>query len=148
MTLKTKWRQILLEKRKAISIDRRERAAKLCLEKLKSRGRILSFSPIGSEIDLNPLNEFLKAEGRLFLVPYKIDSLIQFPLTQIDCILVPGLGFDREMFRLGYGKGYYDRFLSEAKDIPTIGVGFKEQYCEELLPRDPWDIPVKELFLV
>lgn len=117
------------------------------MESLKGRGRILSFTSIGSEIDLKPLNDYLKGRGLLFLVPYKIDSIIDAPLTEIDCILVPALGFDREMFRLGYGKGYYDRFLAGVGEIPTIGVGFKEQLCEELLPRDPWDVPVKELLL-
>lgn len=148
MIQKTEWREILLTRRKAISKERREKATHLVLEKLQSRGRILSFTPMGSEIDLRPLNQLLLSQGRLFLVPYQIDSLIQVPLSEIDCILVPGLGFDRENYRLGYGKGYYDRFLAETGDIHTIGVGFKEQLCEELLPRDPWDIPVKELLLV
>lgn len=134
-------------RRKAISKERREEAALLAMETLRGRGRILSFSPIGSEIDLKPLNDSLKAKGLLFLVPYQIDSLIEAPLDHIDCILVPGLGFDSEMYRIGYGKGYYDQFLAGVRDIPTIGVGFKEQLCEELLPRDPWDIPVKELLL-
>lgn len=134
-------------RRKAISKERREEAALLAMETLKARGRILSFSPIGSEINLTPLNDYLKTKGLLFLVPYKIDSLIEEPLVNIDCILVPGLGFDREMYRLGYGEGYYDRFLANIGNIPTIGVGFKEQLCEELLPRDPWDIPVRELLL-
>lgn len=77
-----------------------------------------------------------------------MDPLFEPPLSQIDSILVPGLGFDREMYRIGYGKGYYDRLLSKTGDIPTIGVGFKEQFSEELFPRDPWDIPVRELLLV
>lgn len=148
LTLKTEWRQILLQKRKALPKERREKASLLLKEKLKSRGRILSFTSMGSEIDLTPLNNHLKAQGRLFLVPYALDSLIQAPLSEIDCILVPGLGFDRDLYRIGYGKGYYDRFLAKTGDLHTIGVGFKEQLCEEPLPRDPWDIPVKELILV
>ncbi len=148
MNLKTKWRQILLERRKAISKERREEASQLLKEKLLNKGRILSFSPMGTEIDLSPLNQLLAAEGRLCLVPYKLDSLIHVPLSEIDCILVPALGFDREFYRLGYGKGFYDRFLAQTGPIPTIGVGFREQMCEELLPRDSWDIPVKELILV
>ncbi len=147
MTQKTKWRQILIERRKNISKERREEAALSARESLKGRGRILSFTPVGSEIDLNPLNDYLKARGLLFLVPYKIDSIIEAPLSEIDCILVPALGFDRERYRLGYGKGYYDRFLAAVGEIATIGVGFKEQLCDELLPRDPWDVPVKELLL-
>lgn len=145
---KTKWREILKERRKAISPQRRLNASLALQEKLQNRGTILSFSPIGSEIDLGPLNRTLAAQNRLYLVPYKLNSLIDVPLAQIDCILVPALGFDRENYRIGYGQGYYDRFLASVGTIPTIGVGFQEQLCEELLPRDPWDIPVKELILV
>lgn len=141
-------RELLLHKRKEISKERREEAAILVLEKLKERGRILSFTPMGSEIDVRPLNSYLKARGRLYLVPYKAEALIEAPLNEIDCILVPGLGFDRELYRIGYGKGYYDQFLATVSHIPTIGVGFKEQLWEEPLPRDPWDIPVGELLLV
>lgn len=147
MIPKTEWREILLKLRKEISEERREKAAGVVKEKLSGRGTVLSFTPMGSEIDLGPLNASLKAEGRLYLVPYTLDALVEVPLEKIDCILVPGLGFDRQMYRIGYGKGYYDRFLAKAGDIPTIGVGFKEQLCQELLPRDPWDIPVKELIL-
>lgn len=103
---------------------------------------------MGSEINTGPLNTYLKKHDRLFLVPYKVDAIVEAPLNEIDCILVPGLGFDRERYRIGYGKGYYDRFLAGVGNIPTIGVGFKEQFCEELLPRDPWDIPLHELLLV
>lgn len=148
MISKTKWRAILTARRKAISNERRQEAATVLKQKLHSKGVILSFSPIGSEIDLTPLNQLLALENRLFLVPYRPESLAHVPLSKIDCILVPGLGFDRDHFRIGYGKGYYDQFLAGVGDILTIGVGFKEQLCEELLPRDPWDIPVKELILV
>jgi 5-formyltetrahydrofolate cyclo-ligase len=145
---KTDWRQILQTRRKAIPAARRLEASLALKEKLHSKGIVLSFSPIGSEIDLTPLNQALAAENRLYLVPYRIETLIEVPLSKIDCILVPGLGFDRNHYRIGYGKGYYDRFLAGAGAIPTIGVGFREQLCEEPLPRDPWDIPVKELILV
>lgn len=148
LTPKEKLRQILQARRKAISPERREQAALLLKEKFSVKGKILSFTPIGSEIDLTPLNQLLAAQNRLLLVPYQPDALLEVSLDQIDCILVPGLGFDREGYRLGFGKGWYDRFLASIGDIPTIGVGYKEQLCEEPLPRDPWDIPVKTLLLV
>lgn len=147
MPQKNELRKFLLAKRKVISKERREEAARLALESLKDRGRVLSFSPFGSEINLNPLNNYLKAKGLLFLVPYNIDAFFHIPMSEIDCILVPALGFDGENYRIGYGKGYYDRFLATVGTITTIGVGFKEQLCEEPLPKDPWDIPVKELLL-
>lgn len=58
----------------------------------------------------------------------------------IDLILVPGLGFDKDNNRIGYGKGYYDRFLKE-KDICKIGICFKEQLLENIIV-DKEDIPV------
>jgi len=145
---KTKLREILIKKRKAIPQERREEASTLLKELLYPKGNILSFSPFGSEIDPTLLNESLKSENRLYLIPYEIECISSVPISKIDCILVPALGFDKENYRLGYGKGFYDRFLATFKGLPTIGVGFKEQLFEELLPRDPWDMPVDELLLL
>lgn len=147
MIQKTELRQILLQKRKAISKERREEASQLAFLELKNLGRVLSFSPFGSEINLKPLNEYLKKKNLLYLVPYEIEALFEISFDQIDCILVPALGFDREHYRIGYGKGYYDRVLAKAGNVRSIGVGFKEQMVEGLLPKDPWDIPVKEIRL-
>ncbi len=144
---KSELRQILLKKRKAIPEERRREASQKALFELKNRGRLLSFSPFGSEIDLGPLNLHLERMGHLRLVPYKIEAFFEVSLTDIDCILVPGLGFDKDNFRIGYGKGAYDQFLAKTGDIWTIGVGFKEQFYEGSLPKDPWDIPVKEVLL-
>ncbi|EKE08050.1 MAG: hypothetical protein ACD_17C00374G0003 [uncultured bacterium] len=146
-TQKTRWRKLLLEKRKKIPEERRRQASSLILEALKNRGALLSFSPMGSEIDISSLNAHLATKGRLYLVPYDLNSFNNVPLEKIDWILVPALGFDREGYRIGYGKGYYDRFLANT-DTPTIGVGFLEQLSQEPIPKEPWDIPVQELLLV
>ena len=143
---KSELRDALLSKRKAIPEERRVEATRNAFEAFKDRGAVLSFSPMGSEIDLTPLNEYLKSQGRLHLVPYKIEALKDVPLEQIDLILVPALGFDKRKYRIGYGKGYYDRFL-ENVEIPTIGVGFNEQLYESFLPVEPWDVPVNEVLL-
>jgi len=50
---------------------------------------------------------------------------------QIDAWLVPGLAFSRKGYRLGYGKGYYDRFLKDAKGL-KIGIGYHWQLVEDL----------------
>ena len=53
--------------------------------------------------------------------------------------LVPGLAFDRENFRLGRGKGFYDRFLASAGDsLYKIGIGCSFQLVEKV-PRNPHD---------
>ena len=60
-----------------------------------------------------------------------------------DLCLVPGLAFDREGYRLGYGKGYYDCFLA-AQPVRTVGLCF-EALAFERLPRDGFDRPVCRL---
>ena len=60
-------------------------------------------------------------------------------------ILVPALAFDGEGYRLGYGGGYYDRFLSSLRgaEIPHTAVGLAYAVCRaEALPREPHDVPV------
>lgn len=62
---------------------------------------------------------------------------------EVDLVLVPGLAFDREGFRLGYGGGYYDRYLRDFSGS-SIGVAFSE-CITETLPRTIYDIPVNRV---
>ena len=66
------------------------------------------------------------------------------PITDIDLVLVPGLGFDLQGGRIGRGGGFYDRFLAPAADrlgrvSRACGVGFDAQVVEEV-PMGPMDI--------
>lgn len=55
-------------------------------------------------------------------------------------VIVPGLAFDLDRFRLGRGRGYYDRFLAAGLgSISTVGVCFEEQLVDEV-PREAWDM--------
>lgn len=173
-------RSLLKELRASISSTRRAQAENALLNTLRTSlrpfNRILSFISIQDEIDLSALNLELAAEGRLLLPRREGENLTIYsarhleneleycaplfepdpkfcketPLSAIECILVPGLGFDENMQRIGYGKGYYDRLFQALDSLKLhpkrIGVGFKEQLVPAL-PTDPHDLPLHSLSL-
>ena len=62
-----------------------------------------------------------------------------------DCVIVPLLGFDAALNRIGYGKGYYDRFLQEllrkASTRPhLVGLAFQCQFVKEGISAEEHDI--------
>ncbi|MGC8552097.1 MAG: 5-formyltetrahydrofolate cyclo-ligase [Phycisphaerae bacterium] len=61
----------------------------------------------------------------------------------IDLIVVPGVAFDRWGYRVGRGKGFYDRFFS-GKDIRGVRVAlcFHEQLLADRIPVEPHDVPM------
>lgn len=69
----------------------------------------------------------------------------EVPAAGIDLVLVPGLAFDHGGGRLGYGRGYYDRFLNDVPAaVPTVGVTLDELIVPAV-PRDDHDVPVTHL---
>lgn len=153
-----------------------EASQKLCAfleEYSASFERVASFLSLRCEIDLSSFNLKLAKSERLLLprrsssslqyfsvnpeqIPQKTSNNLAEPdpnlcistkLTDKDLLLVPALAFDQNHFRLGLGKGYFDRFLADHPFVLTAGIGFCEQKSSEPLPRDPWDIPVRLLFL-
>lgn len=61
-----------------------------------------------------------------------------------DLIVVPGVAFDRNGNRLGRGRGYYDRFLSQHLNVKRIGICFDFQLVDEI-STEPFDIRVDEV---
>lgn len=64
-----------------------------------------------------------------------------------DFILVPGVGFNPNGYRLGRGKGYYDKFLSKYNNLFTVGVCFREQFYLDI-PSEPHDIPMQKVLVI
>lgn len=60
-----------------------------------------------------------------------------------DLLVTPALAFDRQGFRLGYGGGYYDRYLARPalNNAFCVGLGYALQLLDRL-PREPWDRPL------
>lgn len=60
---------------------------------------------------------------------------------KIDVILLPALTVDRKGNRLGYGKGYYDKFINSLNYKPIlVGLCYDEQIFNETLPSDKFDV--------
>jgi 5-formyltetrahydrofolate cyclo-ligase len=59
--------------------------------------------------------------------------------AEVGLVVAPGLGFDRQGYRLGYGGGHYDRYLTELPvATPRIGIAFHQQLLDEL-PHEEGD---------
>lgn len=63
--------------------------------------------------------------------------------ADIDLLLVPGIGFTKNGFRLGVGGGYYDRYLEDFHGH-TLSICFQEQLVAEL-PLEPHDRPIQQI---
>jgi len=65
---------------------------------------------------------------------------IEVPSAKMDVVFIPLLAFDGKGHRVGYGKGFYDRFLAECKpDVIKIGLSFFEAEAD-YIPYNPTDI--------
>lgn len=161
---KSSLRKTSLALRKAIPPDRVHAATKAAVEFVMTFPKeavILSFFPFPSEINILPANKLLISRSTLLLPGGATDELAPlwvasteelyhpwrvFPVEHITHVLVPALAFDIYHYRLGYGKGCYDRWLARYPLPHTIGIGYREQLLPQL-PHEPHDVPLKELQL-
>lgn len=63
--------------------------------------------------------------------------------TEIDLLIVPGIVYSKTGYRIGYGGGYYDRFLTNYAG-QTISLAFDFQVVDEVV-RDVFDFPVEKI---
>jgi 5-formyltetrahydrofolate cyclo-ligase len=77
------------------------------------------------------LTDNTKIKKNEYNIPEPIDG-IEVPVDKIEVVFVPLLAFDKLGNRVGYGKGFYDKFLSQCKhDVIKIGLSFFE--AEEII---------------
>ena len=77
------------------------------------------------------LTDATKIKKNDYNIPEPIDG-IEIPTSKIEVVFVPLLAFDKKGNRVGYGKGFYDRFLSECNP-KTIKIGLSFFDAEELI---------------
>lgn len=98
--------------------------------------------------DLTPYR-IIDSKKDLVLHPYGMhqpnkETCPFFPLNQIDLIFVPGVAFDPKGYRIGYGAGFYDRFLPQCPQAVWIGLAYEVQIVTDTFPQS-WDIPLHQV---
>ena len=136
------------------------------LPEIQSARSVFAFISYGNEVDTHGLIQsfldkgitlavpkILPGQGMVAMILHSWEELAPGPMgilthrengTQcgtFDVIITPGLGFTREGHRIGYGRGYYDRWFSQHPTGLKIGIAFEVQ-IRESLPVDDRDIQV------
>jgi 5-formyltetrahydrofolate cyclo-ligase len=135
--------------------------------------QIFVYAAIRSEVDLTSFCERAWRDGKKLFFPkvyeremvfYRVNDWKQlkkgtFSVSEPDphickewdggseqesVILVPGVAFSGEGCRIGYGGGYYDRFLEKHGALYTVGICFEEQLVEAITPQ-AHDIGMREI---
>lgn len=70
-----------------------------------------------------------------------------FAPSEIDILIVPGLAFTARGARLGYGGGYYDRYIPLCTQARILATAFAEQIVD-FLPTEPHDLPIPEILTI
>jgi 5-formyltetrahydrofolate cyclo-ligase len=139
----------------------------MALPAVENATTVMAFSSFGSEVDTSPIIERLERDGRRVALP-RVEGRDIVPVAyrsgdrvsptsfgalepaggervapeEIDVVIVPGLAFDRSGHRVGYGRGFYDRFLAAVRpDALTVGICFSVQLMDEV-PQGRDDRPV------
>ena len=130
-----------------------------------------AYIPMAGEIDIRPLLHYLlendiqvvcpktlpkrQLENRVLTSLDDLETGImgtlhpKEPLVykgSFDLIVVPGLAYDQEKYRLGYGGGYYDGFLGLHPKSLKVGIFYKFQQVDQV-PREAHDLRLDELII-
>jgi 5,10-methenyltetrahydrofolate synthetase len=168
-------RDRLIKQRLALSVDTRKHNSDRIAKQLDVAigdvsGRVVSgYWPFRGEPDLREWLERLQSRGGRCALPVVVkareplifrvwrsgDRLergvwdIPVPAAGAevspDVVIAPLVGYDRDLYRLGYGGGFFDRTLAAMRKRPlVIGVGYSEFKIETIHP-EPYDIPMDKI---
>lgn len=112
-----------------------EAGKKVAVPKCYPKEKILSF---------RILNDFSQLESVFYgLLEPAVEKTTEAETKAIDLLIVPGLAFTNEGYRIGFGGGYYDRFLCHFSG-KTLSLAFPMQLVGQF-PIDRHDIPVSKI---
>tara|TARA_A100001011_G_scaffold345026_1_gene380464 strand:+ start:771 stop:1310 length:540 start_codon:yes stop_codon:yes gene_type:complete len=116
------------------------------LEKFQKLNYSITLPKIGVNSEMNFFQWSTKDPLSInkFGIPEPISNKTKFP----DILLVPLLAFDKNFYRIGYGGGFYDRYINKLKKIKkiiTIGVAYSFQKIEKI-PVEKYDIKLDFVF--
>ena len=97
---------------------------------------------------VNHLDELaLISIGSFSLLEPRLDPSTKVAPDSHTLMIVPGLAFDQEGYRTGYGGGFYDKYIAKYPALTTIGVCYDFQVVDRI-PIDEYDQPVGLLVMV
>lgn len=137
------------------------------LPEYASARSVMAFVGAKGEPDTDPLFARLERDGKRLLLPRVEDGHLvvgdgaapranskfgiseptgpAVPVAEVGFVIVPGLAFTAAGDRLGYGAGFYDKFLPTLPaGVPYVGVCFAEQLVDTM-PRDAHDVRVQRV---
>lgn len=132
---------------------------------------VMAFSSFGSELSTEPLIEGLRERGITVALPRIVDGDLEVRSFQpgdatsttwfgarepsggepidpldLDVVITPAVAFDRRGARVGYGGGFYDRFLRRTRpDALRVGIAADVQVLDEELPAGDFDLRVHRI---
>ena len=123
-----------------MSYNQEVRTLPLLEQALRDGKRVAIPKCYGDEMRFIFMDDLSQVEKSNFGIPEPVaDGPIADDETAL--VLMPGLAFDRAGPRMGYGGGFYDKFLAAEPDHPTVALCFDFQVVEDL-PTEEFDVPV------
>lgn len=132
-----------------LSIGKEVQTSKIVEDLLLKKKRVFipATQPAAKEMLASELLDPAKdlTPGYMNIPEPKKEALRPISPMELDLVLVPGLAFDLKGYRIGYGGGYYDRFLPKlAPHAMAIGLAYRMQIVDNAFP-EAYDIPVSQI---
>lgn len=156
-------KRLQMKKEEVIQKSERITTSFLKLEQYLAANLIYLYMDFRNEVMTNLIIEDARKNGKKIAIPKVVGNQMMFyalqdekvlkegffgireperihPITETDALMiVPGIAFEERGYRIGYGKGFYDQYLTKHKIQQTIALSYELQMVEQI-PYDAYDI--------